>query len=391
MMGITELLRQMKNKLYIYSEDVHDYVLLSYLDLISVSSKKPEIILLTYRNKIKRIENKIKILEDKMSIKLKILESMGKTKTNKFCSYLQKIFAKFPKYLLNSVYLFFNLLKIKSNDKVIITEIYNKIHAILFYFIIVKIKNNDNYILSVHNAEKFLVEGSVLNKLLIKSSSVIVFSEQVKFFLSKGYNKKIVVVPGALPSMLMVDKRTENLVYLKHKKIVFTVTGLVDQNRKNYKKIIDFFSEINSNDYKLIFLGKLITIGLKNYAKQKNVEAVFFEDYVDDNNFAEIILTSHFLLSLNSNGDYLKSKVSGITHDSLRYSVPLVSDNPTFANVNVKHILIKNHNQIRNLIFEMKDFEVYSLIAQEAMDLSRKAIPRNLVKHNTDIKNLFRN
>ena len=377
------------SKLIIYSEDVHDYVLLAYLELISILKPTVEIDLITYNSKVKRISKDLDAYRIKGLIDIKFLNSLGKKNSNKTLALLNKYLIKAPKYFANVAKIFFITVKSKPNQQLIITEIYNKFHAYIIYFIIIKLKRNRHFILTIHNADKFLYKDSIYNKLFKASSKIVVLSENVKSYLVSHTKNHTFVFPASLPNQKILNLRSKNLKAINNDEIMICVTGSIDQKRKDYKKIIDYFSTLDSSDFKLIFLGKLVSREVIQYAFEKNVDVIYFEHFIADDEFSEILSKVHFLFSLNSSSSYLKTKISGIIYDSLRYAVPLISDNPSFSVKSINHILIKDLKDFQETFEYYKKHNIYKTLANDTLELSKKSLPQNLVIEDTNIKRLF--
>ena len=376
------------SKLTIYSEDVHDYVLLAYTDIILESHYNKKIQLITYDGKLDRLNAISSYFFNQSFFNIRKLQSMGDNPKSRFLEILKKTFIKTPRFLMNSLKLTILLLKQRKQETIIATEIYKKTHAFLLYFISLKLKNIQ-LILTIHNADKFTKKKNIFNALFTHSKRIIVLSDSVCRYLSKNTNKPISVFPAAIPSSNTINLRKSKIDKLNNSSLSFCVTGSVDQNRKDYFKIIKYFSKIRNINCKVIFLGKLVTKELKQFAIDMGVDVVFFDDYVEDNVFKSMISEAHFLFSLNSNEDYLQGKISGIMYDALRYGVPLMTDNPTFESNYIEHISIFDFPDFNLKITKYSDRSEYNKIAKKALNKSKEALPVNLLNNNKTIKDFI--
>lgn len=375
----------MKTKrLVIYSENMHDYYLLSILKLYSELDIYNEIIILTFKEKIKRINDELTELvnQKKVAFKYNYFKSYKLKKVSRFMDSPVRFLFNVPVRLVNFIILAFFGLKYFNKNDFVITELQDSKNSYLIDLILKdNPKSNIKNFITLHNIDRFIIKDSKLNKLSKKFNYHIVLSNNLKENLKKYSNKKILIAPAALPTKRIVELRAKKMDLLKTKKVKFTVTGSIDDKRKDYKKIIDYFSKIENTLYELVLLGQVKSKWVVEYAHEKNVNIRFFNSFVADDVFEDEVLTSHFLLSFINNDRYFKVKISGSMYDSLRYAIPLISNNQTFNSENIQNIIVKSSDALLKIIAEIKNDNYSKKYGVKSLKLSKNLIMSNYLNN----------
>jgi hypothetical protein len=202
----------------------------------------------------------------------------------------------------------------------------------------------------------------------------IVLNENIKNNLENDYSIKSEVLPFKTTTNKSIKKREKFLYDINNKQINIVVPGNVDSKRKNYYSIIDSFSEYENNNYKLIFLGKVIENNIIDYAKKKNINFEYFEEYLPESKFNEYILNSHFLIGYVSNDlPYGILKASGVEFDGPTMGVPIIVNNKNVINENGLFIYSENLEETLLKIFnDIKEGSYYEKYGKKAFEKMKK-------------------
>ena len=192
-------------------------------------------------------------------------------------------------------------------------------------------------ILGVHNINSvFGPECSqLLKSVLDKADSYFVISSALKeTMLSMGVDKKIYVFPPIYEGSVKRDIRAEK------KPVVFTVTGIVDSNRKDYQSFVDALKSVEDiyPDIRVVLLGNADSdYGRSIKAQMEELRAkgldyrMYFERILQPD-FDEVLeetdcLVGPVVIETGYKGIaeyYGKTKASGIVGDIIKYALPAI-------------------------------------------------------------------
>lgn len=285
-------------KLVIYTENFHDYYFLMVLESLSQSN----------------LNN------------FNYLIILPESKYNRLISKIHFIIRNSDKNFIFNTYKKIGLiliLKILMNykNKFFILEMYHPITRFFLRFL----SNKKNHIFTVHALDNLTSKDKINNVFRKRNINFLTFSEKIQSTLSLHQITNVDIIPGYYPDLEFIKSRKKNKS-TKTLKTIFTVTGSVDNRRKDYYAIIDFFYNSRINDFELIFLGKIYDENIKEYAIKKNVKIKFFHEYLHTNIYEKYLLETDYLIGLFSNKKYDSEKLSGIFQDSLRFGIPIITN-----------------------------------------------------------------
>ena len=368
---------------------MHDYYLLAVLEIFLESNNYNQINIISHQIKFNRIKNNLSQLEKhnclikQFNLKSpngKILEVLSKLRLNKLISIPVRIFN-----LMGLVY-WLVILNNRKND-FFITEIQDRINPRLLNILMPKKTVSQIKYLTLHNIDRFFEVETQVNILFNEFNKIVVLSEKLKQKIQNIYNNKNVsVFPAATPTKKTVKLREKSLETIRNDVIQFCVTGSVDEKRKDYRSIIKLFKDIQKTSYRLIFLGKLKSQWVKDEAIKNSLNVIFYDDFVSDDEFTKQIINSHFLITMNDSKNYFNYKISGIMYDAVRYGLPLLSNNSSFQHSNLINLLLNETATLKEVI-EHSQSNYYNAYGKQSLELSKKALPNNLI----NTLNLFQN
>jgi hypothetical protein len=291
---------------------------------------------------------------------------------------------KNPFNVISRIINYFKIKKFLRKEKIdnfLILETYEKI----FKYLTSRNKQikKINSILTIHNifdyfeVEKLLMERYNLKKVknyqkkfLEKFNKYVVLNENIKNKLEKDYNIKSEVLPFKTTNKNDIKKRELFLNNLNNKQITFIIPGNVESKRKNYFSIIDSFSKYNNKNYKLIFLGRVIENKIIDYAKKKEINLEYFNEYLPESKFNEYILNSHFLIGFISNDlPYGILKASGVEFDGPTMGVPVIVNNKNVTNNNGLFIYSEDlDNTLLNIFNDINNNSYYTKYGKIAFE-----------------------
>ena len=226
-----------------------------------------------------------------------------------------------------------------NNNNALIFEPTASLVSVLSFLLFIRIKT----IMVLHNANNWLLPPSKLTlknllkyffrQLVIrKTDSFIVVDPNIRDYIKSLnlYNKRIFFVPFADPRSNDANKRK-----LSNEYMVFTIPGMVDNQRRDYRMILTVFKRIIDTGHKvrLILLGRInmddneLMNELIHFEKNYSNNIEIFRDYISDSLFNDKLIQSDYLignLNVTFEDDYTferygTTKASGILFLMLRY------------------------------------------------------------------------
>ena len=189
-------------------------------------------------------------------------------------------------------------------------------------------KNTINKHLSHNKLKSFIIyslmlftyrqESSLFNRALVLGPALV--------NVAKKIHHEVIFFPASIPSKKLSRLRLQFLKSVSVKKLHFVIPGIVDSERRNYKAVIEIFSNLDSSKYLLTFLGKTKDYDLVNSALSNNINLKYYEDVLDGDDFEKVMIQASFIIYCPSDKNlYGTSIVSGVPYDSLRYGIPLIN------------------------------------------------------------------
>lgn len=364
-------------KIVIYTEKSHDQFLLSILEYILNTRNSEDSIyvhLIIDKPKYKRLENVIltKYLIVKKTTLLNRFDNFG-------IKFLDGLLLRYP---LNFLLVITNIIKLKFKFRLVnptefyVLEYYNSMYIRFIAKSKLYSENKLNKLMAIHSIQNIQKQNKITYKLFNMSKEYIVMTENIKMKLGKITNKPIHVIPYSVPNSKLLNERINILDKLPKNHVVVTVTGNIDKSRKNYYKIIDYFSQIPFSKYKLILLGPVVSKNIIDYAETKNINFIYFSKYVENTIFQDTILHSHYLLTFISNKNYENNKTSGIVFDAIQHGLPLISDSNYFDNIGANLIFIKNLEQLKEIIMNFQLLNYINSDGINSVNVSRRFLEK---------------
>jgi len=369
-------------KVLIYSED-HEAYLQSFITLLRMVGDM-EIIVATAQKRIDymlktnpRFYSSIKFvgLMDRCSIRTSPSKAIYNVTTNynsiqeAFRTNKPEVFIVMEMYDEMLKFLLSHDLNFKNVKKVL------TIHNIHQY-----LKVNDN------DAEKYGLKNVRLkkyqNRFMRKFDKYTVMDGNVKMFLMNCYKINAEVLPYKVTNSEFIRKRYEFLSISKREKPRLLVPGAVQSSRRDYKKIIDTFSEIRDHPYELVFIGKIYESWVVEYAAEKKVKIKYIEDYLTEEEFNEEAIHSHFILDfVPQHSPYGTLKVSGAQLDGFTLGVPIVVNKKEMVSENGEFIYADNLTlTLQQILSDYEDGKYVEKYGLPALEKMKKNIPENYIE-----------
>ena len=198
-------------------------------------------------------------------------------------------------------------------------------------------KEGAELILGLHNLNNVFAEGrrDMLSVFLEKADSYFVISSELKDTMEDlGIKKKIYIFPSIYePSERKSEKKEDGCT-------VFTVTGIVDRNRKDYQMLVDALRTIPDlySKIKIVLLGNADNDygrGIAEQMKELGEKGLRYDMYfnrIPQSVFDEVMeqtdcLVGPVMVETSYKGSkeyYGRTKASGIIGDIVKYGLPAI-------------------------------------------------------------------
>lgn len=362
-------------KILLYTED-HDCFTDSILNLIMLINDI-EVFIMTTEEKKKRLIKSNPIFYKKFTF-IKLNEKIS-IKKNPY------------KRIINFLKLRKNLIDLKI-DYLIIQEINDNLLIFLIsYFLRI---NNLFKILTIHNLNEYIkVDKNLIKKYKLnktkkykikfrnKFDRFIVLNNHLKYKLKYKYKINSQVIPFKLTNQNYIHQKKYFLENNSNGITKFVVPGNVESKRKDYYKIIDSF--VNLDNYELIFLGKVKEKKIIDYAINKKVNLKYFNIYLNEKEFNNIIVNSHFLIGFISEKlPYGILKASGIEFDGPTLGTPVIVNSNKIISKNGLYIYTNDLKSIiKKILLDKKNEKYYIKYGKLAYEKMINNLPFNYRKN----------
>ena len=220
-----------------------------------------------------------------------------------------------------------------------INGIYNNYFAYVYLMHYVK----SFKVITIHNVNSWFkmsfsrreaVRNIVKRKILDLSDAVNVLTEEIRYYIDERFNykKHIFNIPFTLYEGC-------NAPFINDDMIKFVIVGQIEEKRKDYDSVLDVFKRLffTYKNISLVLLGKpfgdygkKIIKKCRDIIRETNGDIRYFNEFVPDSEFKEIILSAHVLIApinINTEFDGTKeiygiTKATGSIFDVISFSKP---------------------------------------------------------------------
>ena len=273
---------------------------------------------------------------DEVSVLAYTFHEDSKEKLGKFNSYFPNKKETTAWFLLKNIRLF------RKADIIIYEELYKVSLSSVFLVALFGKKT----FLTVHNVHKWLkrekprslkerITSGIINFIIFKIRGIITVSLSLKNYIlqEKLFHKDVYYVPFTKVSVQKREKITKGAT------LNFTIPGTINNDRRDYKLVLEALWELLSKDtypITLYLLGKVVKLSNEEKAliqkinTQKPNTIIYWETFISESVFDEILQKTHYLignikLQYTENRIpeiYGKSKETGVLFLMLAHQIP---------------------------------------------------------------------
>ncbi len=245
-------------------------------------------------------------------------------------------FVEFFEFLKNSVKIIIYLRREKPNV-IHLATVDNPFIVILVYLINFLYKGK--IAVTLHETHRWGTDKRFFNysDYLLYWIHFRILSKKISYFSVLGNYLKI---PNSLKdkNYFVINNRNieiQEYEYLSDK-IAFTITGIVDTNRKNYQIVLKAFSKLLSKKPELKMRLKIVLLGTMRDPKVYNLIKVYnlvectttFDDFIKEKTFKDYIKKTDFLIiPTYKDTPYGNTKISGSFGDAVSFGIPFLLSN----------------------------------------------------------------
>ena len=212
-------------------------------------------------------------------------------------------------------------------------------------------------------------------KLLKYTDGIILPAYHIK---TPATTKPVLKITTRIPEERILDERLEIIKKPDFEKLTpkIVVPGVVVESRKDYESILNAAEKLCSEDFELIFLGKMISKSVAERIDSVDClkkKITTFPDFVSEDEFMETLLNSHFVLvSMKHVPPYGKYKTTGSIGDALYAGVPIITSHDEFVIPGFSHKFGESvYDNIKTAVDIVKTGK-YHFFAENAIEYSKK-------------------
>lgn len=237
-----------------------------------------------------------------------------------------------------------NLRLFRKADIIIYEELYKvSITSILLIGLF-----GNKTLFTVHNVHKWLKRGKpkglkewittrIMNFIIKKIKGIITVSLSLKNYIlqEKLFHKEVYYVPFTKVSIQKREKITEGTT------LNFTIPGTINNDRRDYKLVLEALRELLSKDtypITLYLLGKVVKLSdeekalIQEINTQKPNTVIYWETFINETVFDEILQKTHYLIG-NIKLQYTENRIPetyGLSKETGVLFLMLAHQIPTF-------------------------------------------------------------